>query len=109
VHYNFIRPHESLETATDKYVTPAEKAGVNLPCDDWLKMIKFTQKPSVNSTFFVPIANRPLLLTREQIVRKKEREKKRKTRARKAKIKYASREPRPILVVSHLRRIRRIG
>jgi len=109
VHYNFIRPHESLETKTDKYVTPAEKAGVNLPCDDWLKMIKFTQKTSVSTAYFTPIANRPLSLTREQTVRKKEREKKRKTRARQYRIRNESGQPRQIIVTPHLRRIRRIG
>jgi len=109
VHYNFIRPHESLETKTDKYVTPAEKAKVDLPCDDWLKMIKFTQKPSVSPAFFTPIANRPIPLTRVQVIRKREREKKRKTRARLNKIKYESGQPRQIIVTPHLRRIRRIG
>ena len=108
VHYNFIRPHQSLETKADSYVTPAEKAKVDLPCDDWLKMIKLTQKPSVSLAFFVPIANRPLSLTREQIVRKKGREKKRKIRARQYKIRDKT-SPRLITIAPHLRRIRRIG
>ncbi len=107
VHYNFIRPHESLETATDKYVTPAEKANIDLPCDDWLKMIKFTQEPSISSAFFAPITNRPLPLTREQIIRKRERTRKRKARARQYRIRSeASPSLRQITVSPHLRRIR---
>lgn len=81
VHYNFIRPHQSLETKDDKYVTPAEKAKVDLPCDDWFKMIKYSEKSSVSSATFVPVDVRTLPRTREQIIRKKEREKKRKARA----------------------------
>lgn len=109
VHYNFIRPHESLETATDKYVTPAKKAGVILPCDDWLRMIKFTQKPSVITAPYIPIDIRALTKTREQVKRKNKREIMRRNRARKARIKHESGEPRQTMVTSHLRRIRRIG
>jgi len=106
VHYNFIRPHESLETKTDKYVTPAEKAKVSLPCDDWLKMIRFTQKPSVSvarttsSAFFRPIPQTP-----EQLFRKKDRERNRRARARQRKVIDAMIEPRLITVSPHLRRI----
>jgi len=108
VHYNFIRPHESLETKDDNYVTPAEKAKVDLPCDDWLKMIKYTQKPAISSTsslFFTPIASRPL--TKEQSVRKKERVRKRKTRAKQYEIREANPSLKITTVSPHLRRIRR--
>jgi putative transposase len=110
VHYNFIRPHQSLETKADNYVTPAEKAKVDLPCDDWLKMIKYTAKAEVSTARFTPIPFRPLPPTKEQVVRKKERVRKRKARARQYKaMAKASPSLRQIVVSPHLRRIRRIG
>jgi putative transposase len=110
VHYNFIRPHQSLETKDDNYVTPAEKAKVELPCDDWLKMIKHTPKPKVSTARFTPIPFEPSPLTREQVVRKKERVRKRKARARQYRARAkASPSLRQIVVSPHLRTIRRIG
>lgn len=106
VHYNFIRPHQSLETKDDKYVTPAEKAKVDLPFDDWLKMIKYTEKPSVSYTNFIPVDFRPLPITQEQATRKIERERKRKTRLYRTRNISNLRE---VVVAQHLRRIRRIG
>jgi len=108
VHYNFIRPHESLETATDKYVTPAEKAKVELPCDDWLKMIKYPVKPVVNISTITSVEFFNATPTQRQLFLKKDRERSRSYRARKRKIIDAMTEPRQILVTSHLRRIRKI-
>ncbi len=110
VHYNFIRPHQSLETKADRYVTPAEKARVDLPCEDWLGMIKYVREPEVRTAAFAPIPFGTLPLTREQIARQKERLKKRKIRAKlyraRAKAKPA---PKQIVVSRHIRRIKRIG
>jgi transposase-like protein len=102
VHYNFIRPHQSLETANDKHVTPAEKAKVELGCDDWLKMIKYVGKPSPATSIEIDFSS----LTPAQLIRKKEREKKRKARAKLYKTRPSSTQ---IIVTSYVRKIKREG
>jgi len=106
VHYNFIRPHQSLETKEDNYVTPAEKAKIDSPYDDWLKMIKYTAKPSISTIIAMPVDFRPK--TREQVIRKREREKKRRTRVKQNKV-VTEPSLKQVVISSHIRRIRRIG
>jgi putative transposase len=49
IHYNFFRPHESLKDRT-----PAQKAGIKFPYNDWLGIVR---KPKVTVTIIKP--NKP--------------------------------------------------
>jgi len=40
VHYNFFRPHEALGDCT-----PAEKAGIRFPAQNWLDVVKSQETP----------------------------------------------------------------
>ncbi len=108
VHYNFIRPHQSLETKRDSYVTPAEKAKVVLPCEDWLKLIKYNVMPDIKPPNVAEIGFARMPMTPLQIIRRRERERKRVTRAKQYRIRDKT-IPKQITVVQHIRRIRRIG
>lgn len=49
VHYNFFRPHETLK---DK--TPAEKAGIKLPFNNWLEVVKHRSKVDKVNVEIIP-------------------------------------------------------
>lgn len=75
IHYNFFRPHEALG---DK--TPAEKAGLDFPCKNWLDVVcrsghLLVQRPPEQhyTTYRVPLAEtkRKLQIKRTRLVRHK--------------------------------------
>ena len=49
VHYNFFRPHETL-----KDHTPAEKAGIKLPFQNWLEVVNYPKVKTPTTGFSTP-------------------------------------------------------
>jgi putative transposase len=87
IHYNYFRPHEYLSTSKDNYVTPAEKANVQIPYDTWLGLITSNQPETTASPFFARQVEIPdIVLTKEQLKRKYERERKIIVRAKQREI-----------------------
>lgn len=101
VHYNFFRPHETLATKQNKFRTPAEKAEIKLPYENWLGLIK---NKGESVTVAEPVTIQPIktLMTPKQLTRKHWRE---ASRIKKAK-KRAKRQTMTTKVMPQLRSMR---
>jgi len=64
VHYNYFRPHETLKT------TPANKAQVQFPYDNWESLIKHSQEAKNTRPHYEPIQPLPeMKITKEEKIR----------------------------------------
>lgn len=86
VHYNYFRPHETLKT------TPANRAQVQFPYDNWESLIKHSQEAKIPffQPQYAPLQPLPdIALTREEKIRMDKRlYKRRKLEARRTGIPY---------------------
>ena len=93
IHYNYFRPHETLSTNTDA-VTPAEKAHIKFPYDNWEALIRHKEEAKAQSAGMAyRIPDLPVIdTTRLQRKRMNDREVDRmKAQARRLGIPYTGR------------------
>ncbi len=72
VHYNYMRPHETL--SKDRDITPAQKANIHFPYDNWEQLIRHSKEAVQMQTVSF---NAPKLPVRPMTVQERRKEKER--------------------------------